>query len=264
MPADSVTSLVLWLLVPAGLLAAVYVIGPLVVWSMARFRKDPTAIPFDPRQTPAPPEVQADLDRAVEALRPEGFEPMSYIVFPDSMPGTKTIAVLLIRREDDVLVLINVSINTFGGQAKVGDRSIEFVTTFADGFEHHTLWNLTSPPLPRMPSKSVLQVDSDDAGFLWRVHRAAVEAKRTSKNRPLPEDVVTPEYVKAEMLKSWTELAEVGWTRVDERRNEFRLTAKGAYLATWGMLWPVAGIRRAARRRRNARLFEEWGVTASA
>lgn len=63
-----------------------------------------------------------------------------------------------------------------------------------------------------------------------------------------------------EMTKSWTALAEVGWVRVDQRRDAFRLTAKGACLATWGLLWPVSRRRRAARRRRNARLFAEWGV----
>lgn len=261
MPHDFVNHLLPWLLVPVGLLALVYVFGPVFVWSIARIKRDPTTIPFDPERTPAPAAVQEELDRSVAALQTAGFELVSYLVLPDMVPDVKSIAVLLVRREEDVQSLINVSIGTVGGQAKMQDRCIEFITAFADGFEHHTLWNLMPPPLPPLPHKSILQVDSDDAGFLWRVHRAAVEAKRTAKNRPLPADIGSPEYVARETAKTWMSLTEIGWAWIDERRNQFRLTAKGACLMTWGMLWPVSRIRRAARRRRNRRLFAEWDVT---
>jgi hypothetical protein len=181
---DRSAELLLWLLgVPAAILAAVYLLGPIGVLLIGRVRRNPTSIPFDPQQTPAPPEVQNVLDRAAEALRPEGFEPVSHVVLPDMIPDAKIIAVMLVRRPDEVQALINVSVGTVGSQTKIQDRCIEFVTAFADGTEHHTLWNLVSPPIPRLPSKSILQVDSDDAAFLWRVHRR-YEGEPHGKNAP--------------------------------------------------------------------------------
>lgn len=269
----------------AGIVLAPYVLGPVLVHTTQKIRREPTLIAFDPDEQPAPRAVQEFLDKTAAALRGCGFEVLAHVVLPDLVPNVKALFVLLSRpasNDNAVAValfaseaavlqkLVRTAATRYSylvpePRAPLRKSYVEFATDYADGLELCTNNNSEESAYRRLPHRVVLQPDFiEDPAELWRFHERATRELGTGPKQPCPSPDEALDHLRDAMVKEQNEQVDVGWLWFDEDSAAFRPSWKGACLITWKLCWPVAALRRAARRRRARRLLHEWRLEPAA
>jgi len=254
---------VLWaFLVVVGFVALPFVGGPFLIRYTQKMKREPTLIPFDPDDRPAPTAVQEFLDDVEAALWGCGFEVLGFAAMPDLAPNVKAIFTMFGRPESDDLAMAVAAFGETGGLITMKRFYVEFATDYADGFELCTNNMPDEGAYRPLPHKKVLQFDRvRSADGLWRVHERATKEFGTGPKKPIPPKAAALDRLRAGMLKEHTDQVAVGWLWFDEQYEVFRPTWKGACLMTWKLAWPVSAYRRALRRRNARRLLEEWDLT---
>lgn len=252
-----------WLLLLAvGFIALPFVLGPFLIKYTQKMKQEPTLIPFDPDERPAPPVVQEFLTNVEAELWGCGFEVLEHVAVPDLVPNVKAIFTLFGRPESDDLAMAVAAFGSSGGPTIMRKYYVEFATEFADGFVLCTNNSTDEPAYRPLPHKRALQFDRvRNAADLWRIHERATKEFGTGPKRPMPPKAAALDRLRVGMLKEQTDQVAVGWLWHDEQYEAFRPTWKGACLMTWKLAWPVSAYRRALRRKNAKRLLQEWDLT---
>lgn len=140
---------------------------------------------------------------------------------------------------------------------------VEFSTEFADGTEISTNNSSELPVVPTEPKRRVLSLARvRDPELLYAIHRRLVEQQNSwSRTKPLPLDQTPTAYLQDSFDKEYAVHREKGYFRLVPEKDEYRLTWKGAYLASWRLMWPWNGILRRRADRRARELIAEFGLT---
>src|SRR5262245_50395892 len=76
-----------WVLVGLVVVAAFYLIIPLLIWKTFRIEAKPTIVRIDPAELPLPAEVQQHLDAVDAELRGLGFQGRATLLLPSATPN---------------------------------------------------------------------------------------------------------------------------------------------------------------------------------
>jgi hypothetical protein len=232
----------------------IWVYVPVRLHGRHQLAADHNCLPCGPDDPNTPAEVAERFRRGTSALVPLGFTPRG--VFRKAKPSPLAIGFVGLFEKPSTLDLARllVVINPL--------RTIEilvFQTTFADGIELITANNQTLPLLPgREGLLTASFPDVHDPGRLLALHRKRVDRRGAIAIRTLPApDGGLTAFLHDFASKEWSRYVEMGYYRLDEASDVYRLTWKGACLMTWKQLWPVGAIRRALRRWRAARMIRD-------
>jgi hypothetical protein len=148
------------------------------------------------------------------------------------------------------------------GIIRKSETVLTFVTEFHDGTRLVTgnSRSLAITPRIRIREGSMSFAEIDDPCRLWAIHNASL-AHFAGDGIQLEPIIADPaEYLRSDHRKETAKFVESAYYYLDEGRQVYRLTWKGAILGAWKSLWPVKLIRGSIRRNRAARLLEELGL----
>jgi hypothetical protein len=250
-------------LIGGGIVVLMYVVAPLMVkrsqYHKAERELQPTLLE-DLNAT-----ARDGMRRAVHDLRSEGFEVVGNYTTKGSVPGSTAVMVLFIRRASgDFAEGFFVATQNKESYNEVWTVAIR--TRFADGLEIATVSSPSATIFPVNPTQDVINPYwIKDSRLLYAIHRARVEASgRAGQHRVLPPPGGEPDFLRAEHRRELRRVADAGYFWLDEPAGKYRPTLKGAYLMTWRLLWPLKGLRAAARRRKARRELQRLGFTDAA
>jgi hypothetical protein len=254
--------LLLVLLVYAGL--------PVLIHQTLKQPAQPQVLPFPLDHPGLPKEVACQFQTVIDQLRPAGFEPVTGLALPNALSTVKRIVLVLVNRpaKDSAYAMV-----TYGGTAAAAETAasapppirsfcVEIVSRFRLGPVLHTA-NGTSDisvfaPRPRHTINRFPQVE--DAGRLYVLHQALVaRSGLRDKAFRLDEEFHGDAAAAAAafMVEELEDQVGTGYMYLSPEEKIYRPTWKGAFLMTWKLLWPVKGMRRAARERKARQLLAE-------
>lgn len=248
-----------------GLVALVYVGGPLMIWWSQKLEATPQMVPFNPDEYDWPADIDELFSTAIDELGSSGFEVTGGVLLPRAVPNVQTALVLLANRaeKDVVMVTATIATNNF---ASLRNLYLEFSTNFQDGFEYNTNNTdqlLAFPPEPHKRTYQFVQVK--EPRKLYDVHQAILNANgRHCQQKVLKVDRQFGGDAIADLLDGIREELELATKRGYLRRTSdgqyYRPTVIGAILMTWKELWPWKAIRRMKRDRSAQAILSNLGV----
>jgi hypothetical protein len=248
-----------WFLVTvfAILISVPYLVGPVLIRVWLRQSAKPQLDPFDVDDPGLPKLVAQYFAETTEALRPLGFEVRGGVSMPNQVPRVRALLVLLTNRAAREAALVTTMFAIQKDGPGLATAYVEVITRFRDGTLVQTNDSEVLGSFPPRPATTTTQFPNlDDPAQLVRLHRALVERHGSDSPRVLRVDEefggdpVT--YLKASLAEELEGQLTTGYLHHPDGSEFFRPTWKGAFLMTWGQLWPIKGIR-AARRARKAR-----------
>jgi hypothetical protein len=250
------------LLVLAGLLLFPYLLGPIVIRFTLRQAAEPKLDPFDANDPHLPPEVARHFRRVAEALGPLGFDVVQALALPDQTPRVKAVVLLLANRAGADAALATVMYADTPEGTTLQTAYVEIVTRFRDGSVVQTNNSEVLSAFPKGPEKISTQFPTVRAADrLYRLHRALVERHGSPAGKILRLDADfkgdAVAYVTAAIVEELEEQIGTGFMYPSDDRTVYRPTWKGAWLMTWGQLWPFKAIRRQRRDHKARRLLAE-------
>ncbi|QDT66463.1 hypothetical protein [Calycomorphotria hydatis] len=260
--ANSMANWVYWGIgLAAGVFLLQYTLGPILVYLTQRMNGDPTIRTFDPSEKPPPKAVSDFFDKQIPLLEEIGFEVADYIVISDLVPKVRMIFVLCTNRETEDMAIAVCAFAMMEGVPTIQDQYVEFAAEFLDGPDVSTNNNKNEPAMKKVPHKVIAQFHwIKDARELFRIHTALIRDLQHGPKRPIPPDDELLEVLRADILKEFENQVPVGWMQYNETTGYYSPTLLGACLMTWKLCWPVASIRRAARRREGNERLRDWGL----
>jgi hypothetical protein len=242
-----------------------YWFGPILIRVTMRQAAEPELHTFDPNDPLLPLQVAVHFRRVRAALEPAGFEVVEGMALPDQTPRVKAVLLLLVHRPNKVVAFATAIYGEIRGESTLQTAYIEFVSCYRDGTVVQT--NNTHPlsafaPRPHITSIRLPMIRKPDR--LYKLHQAAAKRHDESLGRVLRlEDEFRGDavaYLARTMVEELEAQIETGYMYLAPGENVYRPTWKGAFLMTWGLIWPFSAIRR-ARRDANARqLLKELDV----
>lgn len=256
-------------LIVAGLVAAYFLLVPLLILASQRFRADFDIVPFDPAVNPLPQSL-ADFFRGTDvALVSSGFRRLGSFVLPNAVANVQGVLQLYANEKTkDVALVTALQGKTANAPGSIEVRYTEFLSQFSSSDVRIVQTNnmdgigsFKSPPTDltfRFPHITYLVT-------LYRLHEALVQRHAHGRQKVLRVmeeyggDAVA--YLRdAAFLEPYQDQAAMGYLRYNAAAEYWRLTVKGAYLATWKELWPIKQIIRAEVRRKGKLLDNELGI----
>ena len=253
-----------------------FLVSPLIVRFSQRMTARSGFELMDWNRVPA--EAQKYLQENGQALMALGFHPAAYLYGSGLTANVLPLLVVSINRQTGDKAMTSVFYAGAGGVMKLKTRYVEFTTWYADGSSVDTNTNgslgafIPDPKHPTYRFPDVTDVAqllalhqrlTQDMEYRLRgdwppavtpqgfTHRVAVPG--TIKMLPKPGEEV--EDLVEVMIDGYERQCRAGRLHYDAGAGAYRPTLRGAYLMTWGLLWPVTVLRRAGRRRRAARLL---------
>jgi hypothetical protein len=257
-----------WLL---GFLALSYIGLPLLILFSQKAQADPQFLPID--SSSVPPDVSRFFSSVVPELEKEGFYVSVSLGLPSLMPDMQTFLVMLINRSTGDRAMVTV-INSTNPKALSTVMYLEFSTRFVTGECFDTLNAPTLSAFQNGPKNTKTRVPSvQDPHTLYQIHRWVMNQKAPAASKITCRDGEEGDHLKSVLIESYNErVLDFRWqdssswqdayyrTMIIESYDEqvrfgrlklnageavYQPTIKGAYLMTWGMLWPLSWIRKA-------------------
>ena len=235
--------------------AAFYLGIPLLVKFSGGMNANPDLLPVDPSQWP--PQVAQTMSRVEHDLYALGFSIVARFRMPNATGNTDTLVTMLVHYKSGDKAMITAIWGRANGIWKLGTLYTEFSTRFEDGHCFNTMNSKTLSSFQRGPLEIKTQVPKiQDAAPLWALHRF-VMAKHNPQGRKVVYEMKDAErYLRRVWREGFLEQAKFGMFA--ERGAKFQPTFKGAYLMTWGLLWPMKPIREAQMNARAKTITAEW------
>lgn len=217
--------------------------------------------PFDPEGPDVPGAIADRFRRARADLEALGFHVRGHFRRgEDARAVSGLVGVFEDARTGEVAKFI-VAVT-----ATTVSTTLAFIAKFADGTE---LATSDGSHLPNWPSPTWMIGQAfpaiRDASALLEAHRARLARHGGTPVPALPpSDDDLPAHLRRSSERVWETPLGLGYYVKDEAAGSYRPTWKGAYLMTWGRLWPVGPIRRALRLRRASRVLRELGLAVRA
>jgi hypothetical protein len=250
----------LLVLVGGGMMVLFYVVAPLMVRSSHSHATERDLEPTTLEDINAT--AREGMRRAVHDLRAEGFEVVGNYTNKRIVPDAVAVSALFVHRSaGDFAEAFQSASEANGSRREVWTLAIR--THFPDGSEIATI-SSPSPtifPTDRKPD-TINPYWIKDGRLLYAIHRARVEnSGRTGEERVIPQPGGEAEFLRDLHRRELRRVADAGYLWLDESAARYRPTTKGAFLMTWRLLWPLKGIRAAARRRKARRELKRLGFT---
>lgn len=252
-----------WILfVVAGAVLLPYVVGPFLVRRNVTHKLDPDLVPFPPDLPSLPDDVAATFGAATRQLGGVGFEVLSGFGLPRQMPNVKAVVLLLANRATKDMAMAT----AIYGEAADGTRMQAHYVEIAACFRDDTVVQTnncdqlsafrTRPPLYATQFPGV-----KDAARLFRLHTALCRkyAQAAPKSMPLDEEFGgdARAYLAAALREELDLQVPAGYMCRDEAAGIYYPTIKGAFLMTWGELFPFKQVRLLRRARKAKELLAE-------
>ncbi len=246
------------LLVLGGLVMLFYLGLPILILGQMRMDLGVIRGPIEVEEVG---EGKAYLTKAREALLTRGYLEVGCFEITGMVPGVDSFCMLLVRSETGTGAMATVM--------RPPDLPANCYTEFSGDLEDGTNVNvLDSKSLPSAdanPEKVSVQVQpGTPVDWMDEAHGRLMDGLargRGSSRKPFPTEMSPLAFLRWELGKEMTRKVERGyWRTVDPERGVYRVTLKGAYVMTWGELWPMKSVRSRGIRRKGLRLLQDSGV----
>jgi len=258
--------LAIWLALAAvALLVLPYVALPLVIKRTFHTPAQPTVVPFDVAENPPPTEVAAFFGRVNNELMAAGFQHVCYGVNANEF-GNVTAFLMLSengRTDDAALSVVAYALPAAAQQNNpvISDQLVSFRRRFTDGTEITTSNTNTPRIFAKVASKQVFRFPQvSNCRTLFALHLSAVNEFGRSAAMPLPRRDQMVDRLMEDMRTETADQVATGYLQLNESRDKYVATWKGAYLMTWPHLWPLKKWQQNSRQRRAAALMRKWSV----
>ena len=243
----------LLLLIFVLLATAQYTLGPILVRLKSSANVNPTfdEIPDEHARALFPREFFATIQN-FEAL---GFSLVCHLSSSSISSRTHAMISLLINRSSRTFATIGF-VRSLTQPSMATASYFEFTTEFEDGSALDTGNSPTVRVFYDSPRKTVIRIPHlKDPNALYQVHLYL------RNQRAVPACLPEPGTEKAHFInsvrESLAEQAKLGFYVLDETQQRYRHTWKGAYRATYRLLWPMKQIRQRRQEKEGRRLAAE-------
>ncbi len=207
------------------------------------------------------PQISQFLMDKTNDLYELGFDEPTLIHMPSPVAGVKGYLIMLVNRPAGDKVMVTVLV----GEAALAIQTwyVEFSTRYVTNQCVDTLNSSELSAFVQGPENIRSQVPSvTDVGELYRLHQYRMKTSGISAKKMLYEPGQAIAYLKEYAIKkSYDEQVTKGWLRCDAAENCYRPTIKGAYLMTWGLLYPMKYFRMMTMKRREVELLAAFRAT---
>lgn len=241
--------------------AGYFLLLPLVILATNKVRAVIEPVEIPPQDFPA--SIAAVFETQARALEQIGYQRMAYFRIPTTASGVsariESYCVMMLNRATGDRAMIAAVANVVSGTANVTTQYVELSTRYSNGRMFDTLNASSLPGFAANPLETKTRVPSvTDPRVLHSLHRFVI-ARDAITARPVTYDQSTvAEHLKAEHMDSLMEQVRAGRFYLNKARDTFRPTLKGAYLMSWGQMWPITLFRRSAMERRARKTLREF------
>ncbi|HEV3302480.1 MAG TPA: hypothetical protein VG055_22685 [Planctomycetaceae bacterium] len=233
-----------WFLLVLGVVAFLYLGGPLLTYVNLRQSADPNVVRLEAtQQALLPAGIRNYLERVENELRVCGFERVDDVALPNQVRNVAANLRLFLHRENQDFASCTAAYSKIGNTWGERLKYVAFTTYFRNGTTFGTS-NLSIPgcfpPRPNYRSTKFRTVQS--AGELYELHRAVIsdEARTGTKELPLLDrfggDAAA--YIRWTMLAEMQDATNSGCLYLNEKEGKYVPTVIGAIVMTWKQLWP--------------------------
>ena len=264
-------------------LALIYIGLPLLTLFSHKIQARPQFVPIDPSDVP--PEVTRYFSTVVPELEKEGFHVSASLGMPNLMPNLRTFLVMLINRSagDKALVTVIYSTNP---AAPSTTMYVEFSTRFDSGEMFDTLNVKTLGAFQYAPQETKTRLPSvQDPRLLYQIHRWVMSRKKPAGSKVTYRENEAINYLTRAVIEECEGQVRFGRLKLqsegaypsaplppvvpgNEKFNSggavYRPTVKGAFLMTWGLMWPISWIRKALMKAREQAILRAFRATQGA
>lgn len=237
-------------------IAAFYLGMPLLIRAQQKFPARPKLenLRFDDLDD----ETSQFLIKKTEALIKLGFAEPILVQIPDQAPNVTAYIVMLVHRAAGDKAMVSVLVST--GVSEIKSSYVEFSTSYASGEMIDTSNSATLNAFPPSPKSVRTQTPSvTKTSELYRLHQYMMAQHEPSTEKVVFESGTELEYIREAVFNEmYQKQVERGSLYYNANEDAYRLTMKGAYLITWGLLPPFKWIREASLRRREASILREF------
>ena len=193
------------------------------------------------------------MDRTTD-LYELGFDEPTLIHMPCPVAGVKGYLIMLVNRSAGDKAMVTALASE---SAAIQTWYVEFSTRYVTNQCVDTLNSSELSAFIQGPENIRSQLPSvTDVGELYRLHQYRMKTSGITARKMLYEPGQAIAYLKEYAIKkSYDGQVAKGWLRYDAAQNCYRPTIKGAYLMTWGLLYPMKYFRMMAMKRREGELL---------
>jgi hypothetical protein len=221
----------------------IYLGAPILIRFTQKMAAQPRFYPLD--TAGVPPDVLNYFYWAVEALRPVGFVPSAYVALPQQVPNVQAFLVMLVNPYAGDKAMVTAMYGTQSGVPRLSTRYLEFSTRYEDGRWVDTLNSKTLGSFKESPEGTKTQAPSvQDPQELYRLHQYVMAKAVPGGKKVLYGEGEAVPYLSRVMIESYDRQVKYGWLALERTGGVYRPTWLGAYMMTWGLLWPMTAIRR--------------------
>lgn len=241
--------------------AAHFGLTPLITFKGNKIRAQVDHVEIGPEEFPT--QVAVYFEAQATALEGIGFYRVAYFKQSESVSGNAArvynYCILMLNRETGDGAMISAIMKVVSGVESVATKYVEFSTRYADGKMFDTLNSSSLGAFAQVASEIKTRVPSvTDPRQLYALHRFVI-ARANVVGRPVTYDQSSAaDHLQAERLGSLTAQVRCGRYYLNKAGDTYRPTLKGAYLMTWGLMWPFSIFRRRAMDRRAASTLREF------
>ena len=243
-----------------------HITGPFIVLRLTKLKLHPKIETFDPESAKYPLVARDHFEESQSQLEELGFHPIAWMLLPNMMPNTSTIAIMFHKPSHSEYAMANI---IFTENSTVGVQTmsyVEFQTEFTSGVEVAVLNPKTIGTFKTPEHIEKYQFPGNrDLKFLYSVFEKIADKTGNFRHRV---DALTSQYqgdpvemLRHGMQKELNREVERGWMYVNQSAGQYRLNIFGAFRGAWLELFPFKQIRLAANRRRNRQLLDELGIS---
>jgi len=241
-----------------------YLIGALYIYAPFKVRRRQTKdvkVTYTPVELPeVPPEVVQAFCNASRGLVACGFHALGHVTrHTGNAAQNSFVSIWLNPSSFDEAQIIGIRTPSQLKTIRVVTL-VTFRTEFSDGTSIRTS-NTSSPGVyPRDPEVSTVRCPGVwDLALLYRFHRARVERDGAGRTATLDQLKDARTRMENEWAQTYQRLVEAGYFSLDQTRQKYIPTMKGAILMTYRLLPPFKQIQKFRRDRLAERNLRELG-----
>jgi hypothetical protein len=243
--------------VAIGIAVFLYFIAPLIILFTQRMKADPALLEIDTRTLPA--KAWEYLYNNVQAVINVGFKPIAYLAMPSPVTNVRTYLALLVNPDTDDMAMVT-TIFADDGFTENSTLYVEYSTKFQSGRMFDTMNSKVLQSFPASALTKRTQTPSvKDPGELFRLHQWVMA--QNGANEPKVKydfNEPPPAFIKRILNESYEKQVKRGWLTYSPAAASFRPSFVGAYMMTWGLLWPISMIRTMMRNSEEAKVLQQF------
>jgi hypothetical protein len=231
-----------WLLGGGCLVALPYALLPLVI-------KASTTLSAAPEFKPAaveslPPSASQFIQEKVPILEKLGFKLCSVLECPSAGSHVQNYVAILTNDSEKLIAVVTIIISPLADGDAIKTHYLELLTLYENDYSMSTHNSSELSGFPKNKENGKVQVPQvKDEVRLLAIHQAAAREFGKNKKPYLPTVEDWGAYTAELVAHQYGKAASKGYLVLDHASNDFRTTWKGAYLMTWGQLWPFKPMR---------------------